>query len=922
MALLANMDGSDADLCLRLQGCDHDALVKEIKQRADEHMDGDVKEALRCGELIIRIGRALDTLSYVALGTMVIGDATYSQGDPRGAWDFLEQAGQLFQQADDEVGWARTRIGRTRLGVPLDRVPLVLADADLARQILIKHERWDRLMILLLNLGALHDQMRNYAAALEQYAMALDIVEKLPESHQLPYRAWLSNNLGCAHLNLGNFRLSREFHQRAHDDWQQLGDPHSQALASLNLALLDQLRGNFRQALATLHKVVPLLPPPQAVTARLNIIHCYLELRDFATVRDFALDFINECKASSFLLEASTALLRLADAYAELGEFDAAKKALDEAAELAPQRDTASWQAVVHLRRAYINLKDADIPAAQASIKALGDDAEHHYVRIISLLLHGEIAYSSGDVEATRSYADRAITLADEFHLPRMEYRARLLLAKLNEQLNRPAEALHEYAEAADIVDRVQRGLTITFRPSWLEDNKEALHSVVRLHLNQNEPSHTIAALEAIERLKSQVLLGYMLNRDALKWSPTTAAETALVDQLNELRSQYQQLLDQLDSLDTSTVKTRQNLELQMRTITERLFLSRPDNSTDIQPLHLDQLLPHLPPETALIEYFDDGLNIWAFTVCGGAIHQHQLDSSAVLREAALRLKRYINRAVAAGPHSPALSQLHKQTDKELRALYDGLLMPLASMFTDAARLYIVPYGFLHTIPFQLLYDGVHYLSECHEVVIEPAAGLLTWTPRPQPKGACVIAHTANGRLPYALVEGEAIAALTHGTLYQEDGALRERLVGVPAQILHIAAHGAHHPQQPNLSFIQLADGPLWADDVFQFDMNYELVTLSACETGRAQPSGGDELIGLGRGFLYAGAGALITSLWQVNDAIAVDFMRHFYDHLLKGHSKAAAMHAAQRTLLANHGTLHPAFWGAFQLVGNADALS
>jgi CHAT domain-containing protein len=84
----------------------------------------------------------------------------------------------------------------------------------------------------------------------------------------------------------------------------------------------------------------------------------------------------------------------------------------------------------------------------------------------------------------------------------------------------------------------------------------------------------------------------------------------------------------------------------------------------------------------------------------------------------------------------------------------------------------------------------------------------------------------------------------------------------------------------------------------------------------------GDELIGLGRGFLYAGAGALITSLWRVDDQLTVTLMEHLYSALQEGASKAAALREAQRHLLQDAPHLHPAFWGAFQLVGNPHPLS
>jgi CHAT domain-containing protein len=124
------------------------------------------------------------------------------------------------------------------------------------------------------------------------------------------------------------------------------------------------------------------------------------------------------------------------------------------------------------------------------------------------------------------------------------------------------------------------------------------------------------------------------------------------------------------------------------------------------------------------------------------------------------------------------------------------------------------------------------------------------------------------------------------------------------------------------LSYIELADGQLYADDLWQADLSYELVTLSACETARANVAAGDELIGLGRGLLYAGAGAVIASQWWVTDDDTLALMQCLYGELRAGASKAAALATAQRASLRATPLLHPAFWGAFQLIGDPRPLT
>jgi CHAT domain-containing protein len=199
---------------------------------------------------------------------------------------------------------------------------------------------------------------------------------------------------------------------------------------------------------------------------------------------------------------------------------------------------------------------------------------------------------------------------------------------------------------------------------------------------------------------------------------------------------------------------------------------------------------------------------------------------------------------------------------------------------------------------------------------------MLTRQPPARPAGALVLAHSWEGRLPQTQAEAQIVRNLFGGHAYADHAARRTLLHAAPTQVLHIAAHGEHRLDQPELSYIQLADGQLYTDDLLQHDLSYELVTLSACETGRANVAAGDELIGLGRGILYAGAGALIASLWRVADATTVELMEHLYRNLGAGASKAAALRMAQCAALQAEPQPHPAFWGAFQLVGDAGPLS
>jgi CHAT domain-containing protein len=286
------------------------------------------------------------------------------------------------------------------------------------------------------------------------------------------------------------------------------------------------------------------------------------------------------------------------------------------------------------------------------------------------------------------------------------------------------------------------------------------------------------------------------------------------------------------------------------------------------------------------------------------------------------QLQVNIAAALVVDPQTINSQRLTPSVQRILQRLYSLLIEPLGVHSDRKQQLVIIPYGALHYLPFHLLYDGSQYLIEQYEIVILPASGLGTRPPIRQKPGALVVAHSWDGRLPHTLAEAKIVKEFFDGELYAEEMAHRSVLAIEPSQILHIATHGEHRLDQPDLSYLQLADGQLYADDLLQQNLSYELVTLSGCETGRANVSGGDELIGLGRGFLYAGAGALLVSMWKVVDSSTMNFMKQMYQALHAGDSKAAALRKAQREMLAEDRQLHPAFWGAFQLIGDPSPLS
>jgi CHAT domain-containing protein len=143
---------------------------------------------------------------------------------------------------------------------------------------------------------------------------------------------------------------------------------------------------------------------------------------------------------------------------------------------------------------------------------------------------------------------------------------------------------------------------------------------------------------------------------------------------------------------------------------------------------------------------------------------------------------------------------------------------------------------------------------------------------------------------------------------------------------LHFATHGFLDSQQPELSGIVLSmvdehgqpqDGFLRAHEIFNLKLPAEMVVLSACETGSGKDVKGEGLIGLTRGFMYAGAPRVVVSLWRVNDAVTAELMTRFYRAILIEKLRPArALQAAEISMLKETRYSSPFYWAAFTLQG------
>lgn len=268
-----------------------------------------------------------------------------------------------------------------------------------------------------------------------------------------------------------------------------------------------------------------------------------------------------------------------------------------------------------------------------------------------------------------------------------------------------------------------------------------------------------------------------------------------------------------------------------------------------------------------------------------------------------------------------------KATDTA-RRLHARLIAPVLP-YVRGKALVFAPHGPLHYLPFAALHDGRQYLVEQARIRVVPSASALTVIPATRSSAAGTMLAIGNPDLedpkldlPYAEREALRIASRFPGsTVLTRKAATKEEVLRLAPSYarLHFAVHGKFRPEAPLSSGLVLAraaatHGEVRVSDIYDLSLDADLVTLSACETALGRVANGDDIIGLTRGFMYAGARSIVASLWQVDDESTEHLMLAFYRNLAS-HGKGEALRMAQLETLKRYPSPH--HWAAFQSIGN-----
>ncbi len=447
------------------------------------------------------------------------------------------------------------------------------------------------------------------------------------------------------------------------------------------------------------------------------------------------------------------------------------------------------------------------------------------------------------------------------------------------------------------------------------EDRSNALSEYLSIYeeavtLCLEDPGRLEQALAFAEQARSRLLLDLLLNRLSIvtinetDWTRLRLKLDELYRQLHETGPETGTRRGQSGQLTAEILKLEQQLRKLLTPYRQGDRASAPDASA---------LLP--PPDTAgtVLEYFVAKGQLLAFMIQNGRTSYIPLGEFKSIRNDAVSLKNLL-------AEYSAYTEAPEDAVFYLNRLYTRLVAPLEATLT--APLTIIPHAELHYVPFQAMTANDGFLADRYALNYAPSLQIWQHCRRkvaaiPAADYPALLVGVPDKNIPRVQDEMDALRELfpQAKVLYGRDATRANLLKYAPhCRYVHISSHAFFRPDNPLFSAVRLQDGLLHVPDIYRLPLNARLVTLSACETARRQVLAGDELLGLLRGFLYAGAPALLLSLWLVDDDTAARLMPDFYRRVLAGQDLPAALQQAQQTVRQTKPDVF--HWAPFVLIG------
>ncbi len=410
-----------------------------------------------------------------------------------------------------------------------------------------------------------------------------------------------------------------------------------------------------------------------------------------------------------------------------------------------------------------------------------------------------------------------------------------------------------------------------------------------------------------------------------------------------DLREQEQRLkaalsLARNDMMQAGSQSQRQGAavltaEDELTAFYQKLSEAYPEFSPERQGLLIDELSTFqeqylLPNSLSLVQYFWGQDRLYALSVENGRTQLFDLGEVPSLSEKVTAFLNYFSSASKLTEDPSGFAELNFE-------LFSEVLEPVFAELPP--QLLIVPSGPLAYVPFEALItqntsDQETYLINSTRVSYAYSTALHAQlqSARSEEKEGRVLALAPFSEgstggfpaLPNSQLELDELQAMFAGDYLHSASATRAGFLANADtySLLHLSTH-AQSVSDRAQPFIALYDSLVWLSDLYRLHLPAELVVLSACQTNTGELAKGEGVLGLGRGFFYAGASSVIASLWNLNDRHTAQIMKYFYQELATGTAKAKALHKAKLAFMQDASIpafqRTPYYWAGLSFYGN-----
>lgn len=541
----------------------------------------------------------------------------------------------------------------------------------------------------------------------------------------------------------------------------------------------------------------------------------------------------------------------------------------------------------------------------------------------------GNCYYSLGDFKIAKEYYERHLMFSKELLDRNGEGKAYGNLGRLH-------HSLHEFTQA---VKYHEKQLSIA-----KEEGRKADEACAYYELGRNlESLHCLT--EALQYYKLSKKLFYEIRAD-LRCKQTSPFKDEWKINLFEvfqcvhaaLRRIFLKLNMDVEALFAVEDGRAQALEDMLGS---RYGMNSAQLRSSGEGTAMSDLSKYISAHTIVLEPDDDKVNIW-FLLPGQLrqdvqVIRRSVDGSSQFQNAMFMMEVPSSLDV----RSPLREQILNEKDKSLehlRIVYDFIFGPVAGI-VQGDELVIVPGGPVCLFPFGALLQqpSSKYLCESFRIRVVPSLTSMKMIADCPQDYHCKSDALLVGdpyvkdlkvfeQLPLARIEVEMIGRITNIKPLIGNEATKtkvlQRLNSVA--LVHIAAHAcmetgeialAPNPKRGS-KVPKMKDWFLTMAEVLNAKLRARLVVLSCCHSGQGEVKS-EGVIGIARAFLAAGARSVLVSLWALDDEATIEFMRSFYEHLVRGRTASEALKKAMECLIESKKFNHPRYWAPFVLIGD-----